>query len=133
MTSGIQSQNNVQAAPALNAHAPGANASAPIEHSKPVVKIPSRPVIIAPKAVDIDYDPNEVRQSLNSAIKLLNDQVATKSQGLGFSFDHSIKNPVIVVRNLETGQVVRQIPNEDVLRMAHKLDELKGLLFNKKA
>ena len=132
MTSGIQTHTAVTATSA-QAPMPGQTASAAIEPNKPVVKIPSRPVIIAPKAVDIDYDPNEVRQSLNSAIKLLNDQVATKAQGLGFSFDQSIKNPVIVVRNLETGQVVRQIPNEDVLRMAHKLDELKGLLFNKKA
>jgi uncharacterized FlaG/YvyC family protein len=39
---------------------------------------------------------------------------------------------VITVRNLETGNVVRQIPGEDVLRMAHNLDKLKGILFNEK-
>jgi len=38
---------------------------------------------------------------------------------------------VIRVRNLSTGEEVRQIPTEDVLRMAHKIDDLKGILYNK--
>jgi uncharacterized FlaG/YvyC family protein len=27
--------------------------------------------------------------------------------------------------------VIRQIPNEQVVRMAHHIDQLKGLVFNK--
>ena len=32
--------------------------------------------------------------------------------------------------NPETGEVVRQIPNEEVVRMAHSIEAGKGLLFN---
>ena len=38
---------------------------------------------------------------------------------------------MIKVSNIHTGEVVRQIPTEDVLRMAHKIDDLKGILYNK--
>ena len=134
MTTEIQTLNTAPFAPALNprVQTPGQTAAASVIQNKPVVKLPTRPDVAAPKSVDIHYDANEMRQSLQSAIKFLNDQVSTKAQGLGFSYDDSIKNPVITVCNTQTGQVVRQIPSEDVLRIAHKLDELKGILFNEK-
>jgi len=42
-----------------------------------------------------------------------------------------LKRPVITVRNTNTGEVVRQIPTEEVIRVAHRMDALKGILFNK--
>lgn len=82
---------------------------------------------------NIQYDRSAMEKSLKDAIKLLNDQMSSTSQGLGFSYDDSTKAPVVTVRNLETGQVVRQIPSSDLLRLAHRLDELKGILYNAKA
>jgi flagellar protein FlaG len=135
MTTETQTIGTPSFAPALNTRVqtPGQNAAVEVFLRKPQVKLPPKAEVVAPKAVDIQYDPNEMRQSLQSAIKLLNDQVSTKAQGLGFSYDNSVKNPVITVRNTQTGQVVRQIPSEDVLRMAHNIDQLKGILFNAKA
>lgn len=87
----------------------------------------------APPASNIQFDRSAMERSLKDAIKLLNDQMSAKSQGLGFTYDDSTKTPVVTVRNLETGQVVRQIPSSDLLRLAHRLDELKGILYNAKA
>jgi flagellar protein FlaG len=81
--------------------------------------------------VDIKFDPAQARQNLKSAISMLNEQMASTKQGLGFSFDESINSAVIKVSNIHTGEVVRQIPSEEVLRMAHKIDDLKGILYNK--
>jgi len=36
---------------------------------------------------------------------------------------------VIVVKKQDTGEVIRQIPNEVVIKVAHSLDKLKGLFF----
>ena len=68
---------------------------------------------------------------MHAAVSMLNEQMSATKQGLGFSFDESKNMPVIRVRNLSTGEEVRQIPTEDVLRMAHKIDDLKGILYNK--
>ena len=83
------------------------------------------------KPVNIQFDPAKARQDLHAAVSMLNEQMASTKQGLGFSFDESINAPVIKVSNVYTGEVVRQIPTEDVLHMAHKIDDLKGILFNK--
>lgn len=100
---------------------------------RPQVSAPPKVQIEMPKPADIKYDAGQIKQSLQDAVRILNDQVSAKSQGLGFSYDESINSPVITVRNTQTGQVVRQIPGEDVLRMAHNLDKLKGILYNEKA
>jgi flagellar protein FlaG len=99
---------------------------------RPQVSAPPKVQIEMPKPADIKYDAGEIKQSLQEAVRILNQQVSSKTQGLGFSYDSSIKNAVITVRNLETGHVIRQIPGEDALRMAHNLDQLKGILFNEK-
>ena len=89
------------------------------------------PKVITPKPVNINFDPAKAHQDLQTAMKLLNEQMASTSRGLGFSYDSSKQSAVIKVTDLKSGEVVRQIPSEEVLRVAHKLDELKGMLFNK--
>jgi flagellar protein FlaG len=87
--------------------------------------------VAPPKPNDIKFDPIEATKNLKEAVSLLNHQLAETGRGLGFSFDESKASAVIKVSNINTGEVIRQIPTEDVLRMAHKMDELKGILYNK--
>lgn len=89
------------------------------------------PLVVAPKPNDIKFDAAQARQNLQEAIAMLNKQMAATKQSLGFSYDESVNRPVITVKNTTTGDIVRQIPSEDVLRVAHHIDELKGILFNK--
>jgi flagellar protein FlaG len=49
---------------------------------------------------------------------------------LGFAMDDTLNSPVVTVRSTQTGEVIRQIPSEAVIRVAHTLDELKGLLHD---
>ena len=85
----------------------------------------------APKPSTINFDGSKSLENLKSAIKLLNEQMVSTSRGLGFSYDDSKNSPVIKVMNLESGEVIRQIPSEDLLSLAHKIDDLKGILYNK--
>lgn len=83
----------------------------------------------APKR-DIKFNPEEMRQSLQEAVSFLNSQVSTKKQGLGFQVDSVLGRPVVTVKNTSTGEVIRQIPNEEVVRFAHNLESMKGLFHN---
>jgi flagellar protein FlaG len=85
-----------------------------------------------PKPSDIKFDAKELRQNLKEAVVLLNEQVSSKKQGLGFRLEDSIDVPVVTVRNTETGEVVRQIPNEVVIKVAQSIDGFKGLILNKR-
>jgi len=84
------------------------------------------------KQPDIKVDSEQVQARLNEAMGQLNQLMKDSGRGLNFSFDQVMKTPVVVVKNSVTGEVVRQIPNEVVIRVAHSLEQMKGLLLNEK-
>lgn len=102
-----------------------------IKSEKTQIQMPERPKVEVPKAAEIRYDAKQARANLSSAINMLNEQMASTKRGLGFSYDSAKNSPVIKVTDLNSGNVVRQIPTEDVLKMAHHIDAMKGILYNK--
>jgi flagellar protein FlaG len=96
------------------------------------IAIPEKPALMTPKRADIKFDAAAERQNLKEAVSLLNDQMSSSKTGLGFSYNESIDAPVVTVLNTQTGEVVRQIPNEVVIRVAQSIDQFKGLLHNQK-
>ena len=97
------------------------------------IQIPETPKVLAPKPVAIKFDASEVRQNIQEAVSMLNQQMASTNRGLGFRIDEAVGGPVVTVRSAETGEVVRQIPNEAIVRIAHNIEKAKGLLLNTKA
>ena len=96
----------------------------------PEVEAPAQPKVTAPKPIDIKFDAAEVRQTLQEAVSILNKQLNEHNRGIGFSLDDALETPVVTVRSTVTGEVVRQIPNEAAVRMAHSIESIKGLLIN---
>jgi flagellar protein FlaG len=95
--------------------------------------LPQKPAIALPKRPELQFNAAENRKSLQEAVSMLNEQVASHKNGLGFSINDSIDVPVVTVKNTVTGEVVRQIPNEVVIRVAQNIDTVqKGLLHNSK-
>ncbi len=88
------------------------------------------PKVVEPKPVALQFDEAQMRQNLRDAVKALNEQMTSNKTGLGFSYDESLKRPVVTVRNTATGEVVRQIPTEVVVQLAHSIDDMKGVLLN---
>ena len=72
------------------------------------------------------------RVKLQEAITRLNEHMQKSSTQLAFSVDDSLNQVVVLVKNQETGNVVRQIPNEAALSMAHHFEELRGFLQDSK-
>ena len=73
------------------------------------------------------------RKQLEQAVQELKRTADTAGRSLGFRIDPSVSSgSVVTVSNLETGQVIRQIPDEVVVRVAHSIDQMKGLLFDGK-
>jgi flagellar protein FlaG len=85
----------------------------------------------APEKVDLGFSAQEMRINIQEAIDRLNQQIKENGRDLTFQMDEKIDRPIITVRNLQTGEVVRQIPTEEVVQMAHSIEDIKGLLFNK--
>jgi len=78
-------------------------------------------------------DPEEMRRNLAEAIESLNNMAQRNNYSLNFSIDDQTKQVVVRVRDAKNGEVIRQIPNEAALRMAHSLSDLKGFLSDVKS
>ena len=119
----------------IAAGAPGlasriASPAAGLQTKAAVIEAPAQPKVTAPKPIDIKFDAAEVRQTLQEAVSFLNKQLNEHNRGIGFSLDDSLETPVVTVRSTVTGEVVRQIPNEAAVRMAHNIESIKGMLIN---
>ena len=102
-----------------------------------VLAAPAAPAVSAvPKApaikVEPMVDPKQMRENLQEAIEKLNDQVERNGRGLNFSVDDRLNRPIITVRSTATGEVVRTIPNEVVIKVAHNIEDIKGLLMDQR-
>ena len=76
-------------------------------------------------------DPEASRRELRQAVERLNEQVKKNSYNLNFSVDEASRHLVVRVRTA-SGEVIRQIPDETVLRLAENMQDLKGLLQDEK-
>ena len=85
-----------------------------------------------PEPPTIQVDPQEMLQNLDEAIRLLNEQAAANGRGLNFSLDEKLNRQVIIVKKTETGEVVRQIPTDVAIRVAHNIEDIKGLLLDQR-
>jgi flagellar protein FlaG len=84
------------------------------------------PAVAEPRQVD----PVRLRENLRQAIDEINHKLISGGRNLGIYMDEVLNTPVVKVMNTQTGEVVRQIPSEAVLKVAHTLEELKGLLHD---
>lgn len=55
------------------------------------------------------------------------------SNALSFSVDEVLNRAVITVIDKNSGEVVRTLPSEEVLRFVHNIDKLKGVIFEDKS
>lgn len=59
--------------------------------------------------------------SIEQAVKQIQDFLANSSRQLQFQVDETTGRTIIRVTNPETGEVIRQIPSEEVLRISASL------------
>jgi flagellar protein FlaG len=74
-------------------------------------------------------DSKKTSESLEIVAKELTDMVAMMQKGLKFSVDVDSGKQVIKVQDIESGDIIRQIPSEEALQLAQKLSEVSGVLM----
>jgi flagellar protein FlaG len=107
----------------------------PVVNLQPVVKIQEvgpqadRPKEPAPQARPVP-DP---QQTLERVAARLREYLAESRRDLEFRVDHDAGATVVTVRNANTGEVIRQIPNEEALRVLRRLNEGSATLLDSTA
>ena len=73
-----------------------------------------------------------IRDRLKEISTSLNAEMEIRSKNLKFSVDEVTNRLLVIVSDKESGKVIRQIPSEAILKAAHSLESLKGLLYDDK-
>jgi flagellar protein FlaG len=71
-------------------------------------------------------------EKVRAAVKEINNELVKLQSELGFSVDKVANDVVVTVKRKESGEIVRQIPSETALKLAHNFEKLKGVLLDEK-
>lgn len=105
---------------------PGAGLGAVSQSSPAPRTTPALPSVSAPAPAPT---PGEVKQ----AVEDIQRSLRSSTTNLRFSVDNGSGRTVVTVMDSETQEVIRQIPNEEVMAISRALDRMQGLLLNGKA
>ena len=94
--------------------------------SRPAVRQESAPRP-APAAPAVDA------AQARRAVETINRQLEAAAKNLRFSVDDSTGKTVVRVVDTSTGEVIRQVPSEELLAISRSIDRLQGLLFDQQA
>jgi len=94
--------------------------------SQPAAAATSQPAVATPS-------PQLSSEQVQQAMEKIKVAIAPVAQGLQFSMDEASGRTVITVVDSSTKEIIRQIPGEEVLRMAQELDRMQGVLLRQKA
>jgi len=72
-------------------------------------------------------------QDLQTAVDRLNQSLKEMNRDVNFSVDSSTGKDVVRVFNSNTGELVRQLPNDEMLNFVKNLENMMGLIFDNKS
>lgn len=93
-------------------------------------KLPGEPQRAADPAAPSFSRDSDSSSDTTGAVQELVDVLKTTSIGLRFEIDDKTHRVITKVIDKDTGEVIRQMPNEEVLRVARAIDKLQGLFVS---
>jgi len=97
--------------------------------TEPVVT-PGTSAAPTPHAAPAAVSQGEQRQRMAAVAQQLRDYLRSNGRDLEFRVDADTDAMVITVREAASGEVIRQIPNEEALQMRRWLDEWSGTFLD---
>ena len=87
----------------------------------------------APAAATPDAQPALTVEAARQAAAQINEFLKSSAASVEFTVDGNSNHIIVRVVDSETNKLIRQIPSEETLAIAHALDRMSGLLFQQKA
>lgn len=90
------------------------------------------PVAVSEQLVT-EQEPESSAQTVEQAASSIQGYVQSIRRDLNFAVDDSSGRVVVKVTDSVSGDVIRQIPSEDALKLAENLEAVRSLLFKAEA
>ena len=104
--------------------------SDPVEKLGHKLQVPDAAALMAEKRLVASNNLEMIRDRLKEISESLNSEMKMRSRDLQFSVDEVTNRFLVTVLDQDSGKVVKQIPSDAILKVAHNLEALKGLLFD---
>lgn len=122
MDSNVIGLSNAQQPAAVIASGNGLPVSAHIKPEKPESE--EKTPLVSVKNIQEETEKNEFDVvSIEPRLEVLNQQLQERQRDLSFEIDKSSQQPVLKVIHAQTGEVIRQIPNELALKIATSFEQ----------
>lgn len=72
----------------------------------------------------------KIQERLERTIEMLNVDLELSETNLSFRVDKVSDRVLVAVVDENTGEMVRQVPADAILKVAHNIEALKGILFD---
>ncbi len=86
--------------------------------------VPAKTIVFAGNA------PAQVQKAMESLKQLIE---ARAPNSLSFSIDNSTGKTIVRITDAQTGEMIRQIPSEEMLEIARSVDRMQGMLLQQQA
>jgi len=100
---------------------------------KPDNNIVSQVASVEIKKVDVVESSQPTREAIAKAANDIQNFVKDMGRNLNFSIDKTTGYNVVQVINPETNEVIRQLPSEELLKIARNMQDLGSVLVSQKA
>lgn len=100
---------------------------------KPNVKIAELATKVSVEKEESIESLDEMAHELRDAISALNSALAKTPTSALITRDESLNRYIVRIADKTSGETVREIPSEALLKFARNLQELKGIIFNETA
>ncbi len=109
--------------------------AAKIEHQVAVTEADKTAHVVEGNNSTVGNEPSQKvsDKKIEDTLANINDFFKLSDRSMQFSLSEGTGKTVVEIKDGKTGEVIRQIPTEEALNLEKKLDEVQGLLFNKKA
>jgi len=69
-------------------------------------------------------------ESMDDAVEVLNHALSLKNTSAVIRRDEQLNRYLVTIKDKESGEVVREIPDEALIKFARNLQEMRGILFD---
>src|SRR3954469_3476105 len=70
---------------------------------------------------------------IESVTRQIDSYLRSMKKSLQFRVDHATGQMIVAIRDDETGEVIRQVPGEDALRIAQRIEDSLSAMLDEKA
>jgi flagellar protein FlaG len=125
-------------APAGYAVDNGSGNSPSVQNSSAAIKTAPAPIAASNKSNDAALSDSGQHKDQNAekyaeALKSVNNIFQKDNRTVQFTLNQDAHRMVIQIKDTESGKVIRQIPAEESLQLAKRLDDFKGMMYEDKA